>query len=134
MSELDHKTIAYNRAATMLKVQGVVSIVIGALGILLSPLLVLLMMAEPDGIGTGEYAEVGFIFAVLLSLFFMVLPGIYFIVAGSYLVKKPTPSLARGLTITNLVLGVLGNTIILIFAIISLVQGSDYEHGYKHHK
>jgi hypothetical protein len=125
----------YSTAKSFLRVQGVLSIIFGSLGTLVGlPLIILYVFSlsfssiqySYDG---GDWFAV--IFLIIIGLIFWILPHIYMIIAGTYLVRKPKPGLAKGLTIGNLVIGALLNYILLAFAIVSLVQSSHYEEGYK---
>jgi amino acid transporter len=125
----------YSTAKSFLRVQGILSIIFGSLGTLVGlPLILLYVFSlsfssiqySYDG---GDWFAV--IFLIIIGLIFWILPHIYMIIAGTYLVRKPKPGLAKGLTIGNLVIGALLNYILLAFAIVSLVQSSHYEEGYK---
>jgi hypothetical protein len=125
----------YSTAKSFLRVQGILSIIFGSLGTLVGlPLIILYIFSlsfssiqySYDG---GDWFAV--IFLIIIGLIFWILPHIYMIIAGTYLVRKPKPGLAKGLTIGNLVIGALLNYILLAFAIVSLVQSSHYEEGYK---
>ena len=75
--------------------------------------------------------------ALLVGLFlfvFWILPHIYLLVAGLYLVRRPSPNVVRTLVIINLIVGVFWNIILTVFAIINLTQLRDYEQGYTSKK
>jgi hypothetical protein len=127
MAETSFDKVLFERAATMLRVQGIISIVLGGLGVVFG-----LVMMFMFGLGMlayeniTNYAVENFIWVVVMFVF-VVIPHIYLIVAGTILLRQPTPVIARTLTIINLVVGVFSNMIVLIFAIISLTQSGDYE-------
>jgi hypothetical protein len=130
MAETNYDKLLFERSATMLRVQGVISVVFGGLGVVFG--LVFMFMF---GLGMlayeniTNYAVENFIWAVVMFVF-VVIPHAYLVVAGTILLRQPTPGIARTLTIINLVVGVFSNMIILIFAIISLTQSGDYERHY----
>ncbi len=135
MSETDYKEMLFDRAAKMIKVNGIISIVAGGLAslivIIYSILIAVVSLTADSTVATspdaGGNALLGLILFVLVFA-----PCVYMVIAGIILVRLPKPTVARGLLIANLVLGVFVNTIGLIFAIISLTQIHDYEVGYKH--
>jgi hypothetical protein len=134
MTETSFDKVLFERAATMLRVQGIISIVFGGLGVVFG-----LVMMFMFGLGMlayeniTNYAVENFIWAVVMFVF-VVIPHIYLIVAGTILLRQPTPGVARALTIINLVVGVFSNMIVLIFAIISLTQSGDYERHFAPRK
>jgi hypothetical protein len=125
----------YSAAKSFLRVQGVLSIIFGSLGTLFSlPILLIYVLSVPGYSGMYPYNEgdtIGVMFLIIVTLIFWVLPHIYMIIAGTYLVREPKPGLAKGLTIGNLVIGAIINYILLAFAIVSLTQSASYEAGYK---
>jgi len=126
----DKRTIAHTQALSMLKVQGIISIVFGALGVLLGlVLMVVFIVALSQAYTTNDVIE--FFVAFVTVLLFVFIPHIYLIISGAILVRQPEPRSARNLTIVNLIVGALSNYVILAFAIISLTQAKDYEEGYK---
>jgi hypothetical protein len=134
MAEVNHDKVLFEQAATMLRVQGIISIVLGGLGVIFG-----LVMMFMFGLGMlayeniTDYAVENFIWAVVMFVF-VVIPHIYLIVAGTIFLRQPTPGVARTLTIINLVVGALTNIVVLIFAIIALTQSGDYERHYPTHK
>jgi hypothetical protein len=127
----EHIKLQFNKAATMLKVNGILSIVFGVLGSIVMVVVIALFampaLYEPDyTFMQAVITEIGlFIFAFL--------PHVFFIVSGSLLLSKPRPGLARGLVIANVALSASLNVVLLAFAIVSLTQTSDYERGYDMH-
>ena len=125
-----HKHAAHRQAASMLKVQGIISIIFGALGALLGTALMFIF-----GIGLAStYSNadtIEFSIFFLGSIVFMLMPHVYLIISGIILTRSPEPKLSQLLTIINLIVGAFSNYIVLVFAIISLVQADDYETGYK---
>lgn len=131
MSEkVDYNEIMYDKAESLLRVHGILSIIFGALGTLISSLVLLAgIIAIVTGGSMYQTAEDA---AVWVFIFvFVLLPHIFMLVAGIVFLRHPVPKVAKGLVITNLVLGIFWNLVILIFAIINLTQISDYERGYK---
>jgi hypothetical protein len=130
MAETHYDKLLFERASTMLRVQGIISVVFGGLGVLFGLLLMFMfglgMLAYEN---ITHYAVENFIWAVVMFVF-VVIPHIYLVVAGTILLRRPTPGVARALTIINLVVGVFSNIIVMIFAIISLTQSGDYERHY----
>lgn len=126
-------TQAQSSAGTMLKVQGIITLVFGGLGSLLGLILMLIF-----GIALSQaYTDndiIAFFIYFIVSVFFVLIPHVYFIVSGIVLIRQPEPKLAKLITIINLIAGAVANYVILAFAIISLVQGKEYEAGYKHLK
>lgn len=118
---------AFGRAANAVKIQGILSIIFGGLGLLGGVLMGLFYyVAAAGGASTGLGIPELSILLVLGFIFFF-LPHVFFIVAGVYLLRKPTPVLVRVLTIINLILGFFWNLPILVTAIISLVMSADYD-------
>jgi len=131
MSKLTEvEIVQFERASSLINVHGILAIVFGGLG-----LLVALFFAVALGISAVTEVltpedTVGYTIMSLFGIVFMVIPHIYLVIAGIYLLKKPTPKAARVLIIINLVIGAFWNLILVIFAIINLTQISDYERGY----
>lgn len=124
-----NKKLIHRQAASMLKVQGIISLVFGGLGALAGlVLMVIFGIAFSMAVRDTEVIEFFILFAV--SVLFILIPHIYLIVSGIILIRQPEPKLARLLTIINLIVGALSNYIVLAFAIISLVQAREYEEGY----
>ena len=121
---------ATNQAASMLKVQGIISAIFGGIGVL-GGLIMMVIFALALGNAYTDNDIVGY--AVLFggSILFVLIPHIYLIIAGVILMRQPEPKLARLLTIINLIVGAMSNYVVLAFAIISLTQTKEYEEGYK---
>lgn len=129
MADRDYIQQQYDKVTGLMKAHGIISIIFGALGALFSLFLMLLFaFAITD---YNEYQIGGAVFMAVLVFIFGVVPSAYLTIAGIILVGKPKPSVAKGLVITNLVVGVFYNLVVLILAIINLVQIGDYERGYK---
>lgn len=124
------KQPATNQAASMLKVQGIISAIFGGIGVL-GGLIMMVIFALALGNAYTDNDIVGY--AVLFggSILFVLIPHIYLIIAGVILMRQPEPKLARLLTIINLIVGAMSNYVVLAFAIISLTQTKEYEEGYK---
>ena len=123
----------HTQAASMLKVQGIITLVFGGLGTFLGLLLMVLFgFALSQAYNDNDIVEFGVYF--IMSVLFVLIPHVYFIVSGIVLIRQPEPKLARLITIINLVIGAVANYIVLAFAIISLVQVKEYEQGYKPQK
>jgi hypothetical protein len=132
MSEIDYEKMLYTRASNMIKVQGILSIVFGSLGILIAGLFLLAgLFATVDASSYQAVSNFIFGFAVFVFAF---LPHVYLLISGITLVRQPAARVARPLVIINLIVGVLWNLVILIFAIINLTQMNDYERGHEKHR
>ena len=129
MAESAHQS-SNLQAVSMLKVQGIIAIVFGALGALLG-IVLMIVFAIALGESYSDEDIVEFFIGFVVSILFVLIPHIYLIISGVILVRQPEPKLARLLTIINLIVGAMSNYIILAFAIISLVQSKEYEAGYK---
>lgn len=121
----EKKNQRYEQAASMVKVQGVMSIIFGAIGCLVG-LIFLAILAVAIGTATTEGDAFAALLFFLLIAFLWFLPHLYFIVAGITLLHLPEPRVVKTLTIINLIVGFFWNYILLVFAIISLVQSVDY--------
>ena len=117
----------------MVKIQGILTLVFGGIGVLFGLFLMGVLALAINGAYTDADA-LGFFLLFIATVIFWILPHAYFIAAGVTLAKAPTPKIVKTLSIINLVIGAFWNVILLVFAIISLVQSTDYEDGYKHHK
>lgn len=129
MAEANYPQLLFKRAQSMLRVQGILSIVFGGLGVLGGLFFLLL-----SGFAITEYNSYqisGAFIMGLLVFIFAVLPHIYLVISGIVMVREPAPTVAKTLTIVNLVVSVFWNLVLLIFAIICLTQIGDYERGYK---
>ena len=125
--------IAHTQAASMLKVQGIITLVFGGLGTLLGLILMgIFGLALTQAYSDNDIVEFGVYF--VMSVLFILIPHVYFIVSGIVLIRQPEPKLAKLITIINLVVGAVANYIVLAFAIISLIQAKEYEQGYKPQK
>lgn len=122
------KNQRYEQAASMVKVQGIMSIVFGSVGTLVG-LIFLAIFAVSMGTATNGGDAFAFLLFFLFATFLWLLPHIYLIVAGVTLLRLPEPRVVKTLTIINLVVGFFWNYILLVFAIISLVQIADYTDG-----
>jgi hypothetical protein len=132
----DYDKLLYDRAAGTLRVHGILSIVFGGLGILgaIIFMAILGLSSAADSSYSSDTNALGLFFVGVIIFIFWTLPHIYFIVAGSYLMRQPSPKVAKTLVIINLVIGVFWNLVLLIFAIINLTEIGDYERGYHAHK
>ncbi len=130
MAEQTHEQAQFEKAAGMLRVQGILSIVFGGLGAFFS-LLLLVGIALGSLAPGSEMDPVGGFILSFMTLIFAVLPHVYLIIAGVQLMGRPSPKVVRALTIINLIVGVLWNWVIGAFAIVNLVQLNDYERGYE---
>ena len=119
----------YEQAASLMRTHGILSIVFGAIGTFFGLIVIVLFSIALSG-SYDQADAIGFILLFLLTLIFWVLPHIYLLVAGVTLLRLPEPRIAKTLSIINIVISVFGNYILLVFAIISLVQASDYERGH----
>lgn len=129
----EHITQQFQKADSLLRVHGLLSIIFGSLGVL-GGLLFLLLLGIGSTASLRLEDTIGAFAFGIFALVLFVLPHVYMIIAGAYLMKQPAPKLARVLVIINLVLGVFWNLVLLVFAIINLVQLDDYERGYPKKK
>jgi hypothetical protein len=135
-AHIDYEKLLFDRAASTLKVHGILAIIFGSLGVLFGILFTLLLVV-------GTYADetydsvnspLGlFIVSVMIFVLWM-LPHIYLIISGYYLIRKPAPKIAKTFVIINLVIGVFWNIVLLVISIVNLTQLSDYERSYHIHK
>jgi len=130
-------TQQHSSAQKFLKVQGVLSVVLGGLGVLILTALIPLLiwvLGSPDLLAEADSTSedmIGTLIVVILSI----PASIFFVISGIILLRKPRPGVAKGLSITNVVVAALsGNYLILAFAIVSLVQSPAYADGYKANK
>lgn len=121
------KNYRYEQAASMVKVQGILSIIFGGLGSLAG--LIFMIFVGVDLVDAYSYEVIGLSLLLVGSIIFWLLPHVYFIVSGITLLNLPEPNVAKALTIINLVIGVFWNLILVIFAIIVLTQSADYASG-----
>lgn len=132
----DYEKVLHDRAASLIKANGIVTIVFGSLGVLLGILYALVFAYGGYSADDYTYSEasnaVGGLIVAFFIFLFVIIPHVFLIISGATLVRKPAPKIARGLTIANLVIGALWNIVILIMSIISLTQMNDYER--HHHK
>lgn len=128
---IDYEKMLYKRSTDMLKAHGILAIVFGALGVLTGLFITILMsigLLADSSYSTYSYdSSIGLFLVNAIVFIFWTLPHIYLIIAGSYLVREPSPQLAKVLVITNLVVGVFWNLILVIFSIINLTQIADYK-------
>ena len=118
------------QAVSMLRVQGIISIVFGALGAFISLVVLAILFFIPTN-GYPQDQAIGFMFIFFGILIFAIIPHAYMIVSGLALTRNPNPQVARTLTIVNLVIGIIWNYVLLIFAIISLTQLLPYNEAYE---
>ncbi len=132
MSETSIDQRLFERAQSLLKAHGIVSIVFGSLGVVGFLVWLLLVLVSFFG---GNLSDI-FGMIALTIIFFVVflLPHLYLIVGGVQLIRRPSPKLARVIVIINLVLGVFWNLVLLVLAIINLTQIGDYERFYAKRK
>ncbi|MFZ3009600.1 MAG: hypothetical protein WA030_01095 [Candidatus Microsaccharimonas sp.] len=128
----DYEKVLFDRAANLLRTNGILSIVFGSMGaffgLLFMALCTIAMMASE----TSEDAAYMFLMGVGTLVLF-ILPHIYLIISGATLLRHPAPNVARTLVIITLVIGVFWNLVTLIFSILNLTQLRDYEVGYNKH-
>ena len=125
----DMEKLMYDRSVSTTRLHGILSVIFGALGVLFGLLLLALFIIASAFAETTEDAIASGATAVFMFVLFIV-PHVYLIISGVYLMKLPVPKLARALVIANLVVGALSNLVILVISIINLVQLGDYERGY----
>lgn len=132
----DYEKVLHDRAASLIKANGIVAIVFGSLGVLLG--IIYALAFAYGGYSADDYSysdsssAVGGLVVAFFIFLFAIIPHVFLIISGATLVRQPEPKVARGLTIANLVIGALWNLVILIMSIISLTQMNDYER--HHHK
>lgn len=122
-------TPEYNRAASTVKTQGILSIIFGGLGVFFG-LILMIIFAVALSESYSDDDMLGYFTLFIGTLFFWLLPHVYLIVSGALLVRLPAPTPTKVLTIINLIVGAFWNLVLLIFAIITLTQSSDYEAGH----
>ena len=130
---INYQTYKFDNAASMIRIQGILTIIFGGLGIigsLLATLYFILFAVTDPTIAVEDGVIVASIIAAFMFVF-VLLPHVYLIVSGMHLLRNPAPSTAKVLIIINLIIGVFWNLIIFVFAIISLTQLHDYQAGYK---
>ena len=116
----------YEQAASLIKTQGVLSIVFGGIGVFIGlTVLVFLWIMLSTSYATEDV--IAALFLSLLSFAFVLLPHVFLIVAGVTLLRQPEPRVVRILTIITLVIGVLENLVLLIMSILVLLKLDDYE-------
>jgi hypothetical protein len=126
-------TVQYDSAVSALKIQAILAIVFGGLGILLAFALVGLYIL----VGSLSMTELQPEEAIELAVYGIVTPialfitHIYLVISGIVLLKKPDPKIVKALSITNIVVGAMFNLIVLIFAVLFIAKSGDYEKGYK---
>ena len=125
----------YEKSLSALKMQAILSIVFGGIGILFSFLLVgmyiLLSGLDPREI---EMDRVELFLYGIVTPIFLFISHVYFVVSGVVLLREPTPKVAQILSIVNIIVGVMWSLIILIFAALFLARTVDYERGYEEAK
>jgi hypothetical protein len=133
---MDYEKLLFDRSASTMRVHGILSIIFGGLGVLAGLIFTIILAVSSlnDSSYDSSNSALGLFIVGLLIFVFWVLPHVYLIVAGSYLIRQPTPKLAKVLIIINLVIGVFWNLVLLIFAIINLTELGDYERGYHVHR
>lgn len=119
----------FEKANGLLKVHGILAIIFGGLGVLFGLLFMAVMGISSAASFRLEDSISAFAIGVFTLVLF-VLPHVYLIVAGSYLLKTPPVRTARIIVIINLIVGALWNLVLLVFAIINLTQLDDYQRGY----
>ena len=116
----------YEQAASLIKTQGVLSIVFGGIGVFIGlTVLVFLWIMLSTSYATEDV--IAALFLSLLSFAFVLLQHVFLIVAGVTLLRQPEPRVVRILTIITLVIGVLENLVLLIMSILVLLKLDDYE-------
>lgn len=132
MSEISVDQRLFERAQSVLKTHGILSIIFGALGVL--GFIIWTLFASLSFL-SGEFSDVlGMIAITMIFFVVFLLPHIYLIVSGIQLTRSPSPKLARVIVIINLILGLFWNLVLLVLAIINLTQIGDYERYYGKHK
>ena len=116
----------YEQAASLIKTQGVLSIVFGGIGVFIGlAVLVFLWIVLSTSYATEDV--IAALFLSLLGFVFLLLPHVFLIVAGVTLLRQPEPRVVRILTIITLVIGVLENLVLLVMSILVLLKLDDYE-------
>ena len=116
----------YEQAASLIKTQGVLSIVFGGIGVFIGlVVLVFLWIVLSTSYATEDV--IAALFLSLLGFVFLLLPHVFLVVAGVTLLRQPEPRVVRILTIITLVIGALENLVLLIMSILVLLKLDDYE-------
>lgn len=131
MAEQNYEESMYDRAASSIRVHGILSVIFGSLGVFFGILFMLIIGLGGLAAGAHMNDVVGAFALGLFTFILWVLPHIYLIISGVQLMRQPEPKVAKVLIIINLIVGALWNLVILIFAIINLTQISDYEKFHK---
>ena len=125
----------YEKSLSSLKTQAILAIVFGALGILFSFLIlgsyILLSGLDPKEVDIDKVDL--FLYGIVTPIFLFA-THVYYVVAGVFLLREPTPKVAKVLSIINIVVGAGWNLIILIFAALFLARSVDYERGHAEEK
>jgi len=131
-THFDSQKHLYKRSANLMKAHGVLSILFGISGVFLGILFIYVMT-----IGSFAYiaqshdnASVEVILGLLACIFF-VLPHLYLIVSGVYLVRESSPPVTKVFIILNLIVGIFMNIVVAAFAVANIIQSHDYERGHK---
>lgn len=125
----------YEKSVSLLKTQAILTIVFGSLGVLAAFGLVgLYIAANQYGVYMTEEERIEMFAYMIVMPVFLFITHVYFIISGSFLLKSPTPKVAKTLSIVNVVLGAMWNWVILIFAVLYVAVSRDYENGYKQAK
>lgn len=129
----EYDALKFQSARSTMRAHGILSIIFGGIGVLVGALFFAAIVsgAMNDPMSTDpEGDSIALAIAAVFTVVIWTIPHLYLIIAGFLLVRTPTPKLAKGLIITNLVVGVFWNLVLLILAIVNLTQLADYERGY----
>jgi hypothetical protein len=129
---MNDENLARNGAQAdgMLKVHGLLSIIFGGVGIVAGVTVIILVGFGNTISGTDQSSIFGFTVTTMMISIFWILPHLYLIFAGSFLLVGLKPSAVKVLVIINLIIGIFLNLVLLVLAIINLRQLSDYQRAY----
>lgn len=118
----------YEQAKSLIKTTGILSIIFGALGILIAITVMLVIQFDKQSFD-GPDVFVGMIVIDSFIFLFGLLPHVFLLFSGIKLLQLPRPSIIKGLVITTLVISAFWNLVLLVFTIINLTQLKQYEEG-----
>lgn len=121
------KDSSHQQAASIVKIQGMLAIILGGIGVVLG----LIGLAYVNAT-YGKNEELNLLITAFCIVIFWLIPHVYFIISGVTLYRLPTPRVVKALTTVNLVIGAfLLDVVIVIAAIFTLVRSANYESVYK---
>jgi hypothetical protein len=120
----------FEKSSHLVLVNGIIALIFGILGSLFG--IMMIVLASFPELYDGDYTFTVSVITQVIIFISFVLPHVYLIVSGIILMHTPRPNVVKGLIITNLIVSVSSNIVILVLSIISLVGINQYENGYHH--